>query len=281
MIKNHKTETPISWKLEAIGLSTNGFYHKKDEQKQAEDQKVKQLVESVHLEFPYYGYKRVTKQLNKNNIIINHKKIYRIMGEYYLLQPKKRKKAPKTTNSKHDYVIYTNEVKHLGLVIPGTVWVSDITYVWCGDRWGYVSIVIDQAMKKVVGWSMSTNITKELCIDAIKQALSTHEAPIFHHSDRGSQYCSYEYIGILKENKIIPSMADVGLSVDNPYAESFNRSLKVEEVYFNAYESFEEAKESIEKYITCYNTKRLHSSLGYVPPCEFEANYKLTVSKSL
>lgn len=203
------------------------------------------------------------------------------MGENYLLQIRKRKKGPKTTNSKHQYLVYANEIKNVTVSLPSTVWVSDITYVWCGDRWAYVAIVLDQFTRKVVGWSMSTNMHRQLCIDALNMALINHKAPKYHHSDRGVQYCSYDYIKILKDNGITPSMADIGMSVDNPHAESFNRSLKVEEVYFNAYESFQEAKSSIAKYILCYNTKRLHSSLGYVSPCEFESNYKLTVSKNL
>jgi putative transposase len=271
----------ITHLCEALDLSRNGWYHVPDSEKKEEDQKIKTLIEAIQSEFPYYGYKRVTEQMKRSDIQINHKRVYRIMGEYYLLQPRKRKGKPKTTNSKHNYVVYTNEIKHLGTVIPGSVWVSDITYVWCGNRWGYVAIVMDQAMKKVVGWSMATSMDRQLCIEALNMALESHDAPLYHHSDRGVQYCSHDYIKILKENNITPSMADIGKSVDNPYAESFNRSLKVEEVYFNAYESFAEAKESIASYIMCYNTKRLHSSLGYMTPCEYEANYKLTVSKSL
>jgi len=103
-------------------------------------------------------------------------------------------------------------------------------------------------------------------------AQETHDAPQYHHSDRGVQYCSHDYINVLKANGVTPSMAAVGVSIDNPFAESFNRSLKVEEVYLNAYESLQEATASIATYITCYNTKRLHSSLGYQTPVEFEAH---------
>ena len=129
---------------------------------------------------------------------------------------------------------------------------------------------MDQSSRKVVGWSVSKSLSRRLCIEALDMALSSDEAPEFHHSDRGVQYCSHDYITILKENNITPSMADVGMSVDNPHAEAFNRSFKVEEVYLNCYESFEEAENSIAQYILCYNTKRLHSSIGYMPPVEFE-----------
>jgi putative transposase len=258
-------------------LSTNGWYHKPKQK--ADTTELKQKIESVLLESPYYGYKRVTKELQLQKEDVNHKRIYKIMGEYHLLQVRKSRKVPRTTNSNHKLMVYTNEIKHLGVVLPRWVWVSDITYVWVGTGFAYLALIMDQALKKIVGWSMGMSLHRSLCVEALDMALRENIAPRYHHSDRGVQYCSHEYIGILKDNGITPSMADVGVSVDNPYAESLNRSIKVEEVYLNAYESFEEARSSIGKYISVYNTKRLHSSLGYVSPVTYEANYKLTLSK--
>lgn len=263
-----------------MSLSRNGWYHKLKEKKN--NMEIKQKIEEVLIESPYYGYKRVTKELKNQGEVFNHKRIYKIMGEYHLLQVRKSKKAPRTTNSRHNLMVYTNEIKYLGSVLPKWVWVSDITYVWVGTGYAYLALIMDQALKKIVGWAMDTTIHRSLCVEALNVALKNNQAPKYHHSDRGVQYCSREYINILKENNITPSMADVGVSVDNPYAESLNRSIKVEEVYLHAYESFEEAKASVEKYILGYNTKRLHSSLGYVSPTTYEANYKLTsVSKTL
>ena len=236
---------------------------------------IKQKIEKVLIESPYYGYKRVTAELKNQGEVFNHKRIYKIMGEYHLLQVRKSKKVPRTTNSRHNLTVYTNEIKYLGHVLPKWVWVSDITYVWAGTGFAYLALIMDQALKKIVGWAMDTTMHRSLCIEALHMALKNNSAPKYHHSDRGAQYCSYDYIKILKENGITPSMADVGISVDNPYAESLNRSIKVEEVHLHAYESFEEAKDSIEKYILVYNTKRLHSSLGYVSPMTYEANYQL------
>ena len=163
------------------------------------------------------------------------------------------------------------------------VWVADVTYVWIRDRWCYLALIMDQGSRKIVGWAMSVSLHKELCIEALNLALKNNQAPEYHHSDRGVQYCSHEYIGILKANNSIPSMADVGVSVDTPYAESLNRSVKVEEVYLHPYESFEEAVESIAKYINVYNNTRLHSSLGYISPVQFEKNYEnnLLINQSL
>jgi transposase InsO family protein len=271
-LKDHPKVT-LEWLLAASGLSKNAWYHKT--QAKVEPLIEKQLIESVLIESPYYGYKRVTKELNRNGTTINHKRVYKIMGEYHLLQVRKSKSVPHTTNSKHNLLVYANEVKYLGSVVPGRVWVSDVTYVWIGDKWAYLALIMDQGSRRIVGSILSHSLHRSLCIDALTMALKDNPAPGFHHSDRGVQYCSYDYIDILKAHQITPSMAAVGLSVDNPYAESLNRSIKVEEVYLKAYESFAEADSSIKKYIEVYNTKRLHSSLGYVPPVEYEANYQL------
>jgi transposase InsO family protein len=271
-LKDHPGVT-LEWLLTASGLSKNAWYHKL----QTKDEPLadKQKIEAVLIESPYYGYKRVTKQLQRSGTTINHKRVYKIMGEYHLLQVRRSKKVPRTTNSKHNLLVYANEVKTLGHVIPGWVWVSDVTYVWVGDKWAYLALIMDQGSRQIVGWAMGQSLHRSLCIAALNMALLNHRAPRFHHSDRGVQYCSYDYVDILKGHRITPSMASVGMSVDNPYAESLNRSIKVEEVYLHAYESFAEAESSIQKYVEVYNTKRLHSSLGYLPPVEYEANYQL------
>jgi transposase InsO family protein len=261
-------------------LSRNGWYHKGKEKE--DNAPAKEKIEAVLIKSPYYGYKRVTKQLKLEGVSWNHKRVYKIMGEYHLLQVRKSQKVPRTTNSRHNLMVYGNEVQCLGTVLPGWVWVADVTYVWMGSGWSYLALVMDQASKKIVGWAMSMSLHRSLCIEAINMALTSNTAPRYHHSDRGVQYCSHDYIDILKANKVTPSMAAVGISVDNPYAESLNRSIKVEEVYLHAYESFEEAKESIGKYIKVYDETRLHSSIGYISPMQFEANYQLAcVSKKL
>ncbi len=272
-----KKQVAISWLIQAIGLSRNAWYHQATEATETDNVILEQIKE-VLTESPYYGYRRVTAELKRKDHQYNRKRILRIMGENLLIQPRKRRTAPKTTNSNHNYVVYTNEIKHVSNLKPSVIWVSDITYIPVGDTWCYAAIVMDQCTRKVVGWSLATHMRTSLCMEALAMALNNNKPPQFHHSDRGSQYCSHEYQRELQKHRIKPSMADVGVSVDNPFAESFNRSLKVEEVYLNVYENISEAKASIAEYIECYNTKRLHSSLGYVPPVEFEANYQMEVS---
>jgi putative transposase len=269
----------VSWLLLTINLSRNAWYYQASDNTKTADIPIAEQIKSVLIESPYYGYRRVTAALQRQDKPYNHKRILRIMGKNLLIQPRRRRTHPRTTNSNHDYMVYANEIRHLDGLVPSMVWVSDITYIPVGDTWCYVAIVLDQCTRKVVGWALASHMRTSLCLEALTMALDTHQPPRFHHSDRGGQYCSREHQNELQKQNITPSMADVGVSVDNPFAESFNRSLKVEEVYLNAYESIAEARASIASYIVCYNTKRLHSSLGYIPPVEFEANYQMEVSK--
>jgi putative transposase len=274
--KQHPT-TPIKWLIEGIKLSRNGWYHQSEPPKDWSVVKVK--IEEVLSRHSYYGHKKVTKDLQNQGIKINHKTIYKIMGYYHLLQVRKKRNPPKTTNSKHRLYVYQNEVKFLGEILPSWVWVSDITYIPTNFGWVYLSLVMDVGTRRIVGWALKNSMQRELCMEALTMALKSFSAPKFHHSDRGVQYCSYDYINLEKSHGITPSMADVGVSVDNPFAESLNRSIKVEEVYRNDYETLEDARRCIGNYISGYNTTRLHSSLGYKSPMQFEEFYLRTVSK--
>jgi putative transposase len=257
-------------------LSKQGWYHEKKPAKNMAKKK-EQIVEVLE-RHAYYGYKRVTKDLHNQGIEINHKVVFKIMGDWHLLQVRSKKVVPRTTNSNHRLYVYQNEVVNLGPILPGWVWVSDITYIPTKTGWVYLALIMDIGTRRIVGWALSTSMHRQLVIDALLMALKYHTAPKYHHSDRGVQYCSYDYIAIQKANDITPSMAAVGVSVDNPYAESLNRSIKVEEVYRNSYDGIEDARTAIGAYITCYNTTRLHSSLGYRSPAQFEAHYSKTVS---
>lgn len=166
-------EIAVSTLLDACELSNNGWYHKAIVKE--EPLLVKAKIESVFTESPYYGYRRVTKELQAQyeDEPINHKYVRKIMGRYCLLQVRRKKFAPKTTDSRHKFVIYTNEIKDLGpVLVPSLVWVSDVTYIWIGKKWAYLALVMDQGTRKIVGWCMGMSLHKELCIDALTMYLS-------------------------------------------------------------------------------------------------------------
>lgn len=255
--------------MEAIGLSPKCFIEKNEAENKEEDTIWKERIEAVLMEFPYYGSARVTKELHRRGYLVNKKRIARITKENGLAQ-KLRKCWTKTTDSRHNLPTYSNLVKDVVASRPHHIWVADITYVRLAKGFCYVAILLDVFTKKVVGWSVELHMETSLVVDALNLALEGG-TPEYHHSDRGGQYCSHEYTNLLKENGVRISMADTGVSVDNPYAESFNRTLKVEEVYLADYETIVDAKESMKRFIEeMYNKKRLHSSLGYKPPEEFE-----------
>jgi putative transposase len=240
--------------------------------KEEEDAVWQERIEQVLAVYPYYGSVRVTKELKRNGYAVNKKRIARIMKASGLAQ-KRRKCFTKTTDSRHLLPVYPNLVKDIVADHPKHIWVADITYVRLVKGFCYVAMLMDVFTKKIVGWSVELHMEASLAVGALILALEGG-APEYHHSDLGGQYCSYDYTDLLKENGVKISMADTGVSVDNPYAESWNRTFKVEEVYLSDYETITDARESMKHFIeTVYNKKRLHSSIGYKPPEEFEKEW--------
>lgn len=261
---------PNTHACKILGISRSGFYKKLDHY-QKDESELLATIQEICLEFPKYGYRRVTKQLNRQDIWTNHKKVLRLMKENKLLV-KSKKKKPKTTDSKHSLQRYPNLVKDLAVDKINQVWVSDITYVICGSIFLYLALIMDLFSRKIVGWELSRNVNTELTLAALNKAVRSRNNvyACIHHSDHGSQYLSEAYISRLNELGMLPSMGEIGNSYDNAFAESLNKTIKNEEVWLNEYETFEQAYECIERFVKKYNEKRLHSSIGYVPPNEYE-----------
>ena len=269
LIEKHRGTLSFSRGSEALGLSRKNR-REKEVSSHTDDAQWKQRIENILTEFPRYGYRRVTAALKRNGRDVNRKKIMRIMRETGLKQ-KRRTYKPRTTDSRHKMRVFPNLVKTLVPACPHHIWVGDITYVHLPAGFCYVAILLDLFTRKVVGYAVSLSMDASLVHAALDMALA-HGTPKYHHSDRGGQYCEMEYVNKLEKLGTKVSMADTGVSVDNPFAESFNRTLKVEEVYLRDYQTLDEAKDSISDFIeNVYNAKRLHSSLGYLPPLEFEA----------
>jgi putative transposase len=229
-----------------------------------------QIIDILADDAPCYGYRKVAGAFKRKGVRINRKKVARIMRLTGLAQ-KRRKRTIKTTDSRHALPTYPNLVKDIVPAFPHHIWISDITCVRLAKGFCYVAIVRDVFTRKVVGFAVMETMETVLVTTALTMALE-HGTPMYHHSDRGGQYCSHDYTGMLKAHDVAISMAETGVSVDNPFAESFNKTLKVEEVYLSDYRTIEDARTSITRFIErVYNEKRLHASLGYVPPAEFEA----------
>ena len=226
-------------------------------------------------EYPRYGYRRVTKELSRRGAQANHKRVLSLMHKENLLCRVKRRFVH-TTDSRHNLPIYPNVAGTLIVTRPNELWVADITYVRLPRGFAYLAVILDAFSRRAVGWAMSMHIDTSLSLAALTMALETRIiAPgLVHHSDRGVQYASGDYVDLLKSKNIVISMSRKGNPYDNAKAESFMKTLKSEEVSLNEYETFLDAKQNIEHFIDrVYNNKRLHSALGYQTPVEFEAHH--------
>lgn len=238
-----------------------------------EETKLRAVIEEKVLEFPGYGYRRVTKALEREGWKVNHKRVLRIMREGSLLCQLKRRFVA-TTDSGHAFRTYPNLLKGLELTGPDQAWVADITYIRLPRGFCYLAAILDAYSRRCIGWELSREIDTLLTLRALEMALAGREVGegLVHHSDRGVQYAASGYVERLEGVGARVSMASTGDPYENAKAESFIKTLKQEEVYLKDYQTYEEARANIGEFIEdVYNLKRLHSSLGYLPPVEFEA----------
>lgn len=259
---------PVGLACELLGLPRSTFYYQAVESDESELEKA---IEAIAGQYPTYGTRRVSYQLRRApyRIQVNRKRVRRIMARKGLLLPQKRQKK-RTTNSDHPYPRYANLVKDLAIVRPDQVWASDITYIHLQREFVYLAIILDVFTRAIRGWCLSPFLDQELSLTALRRALQTGQ-PDIHHSDQGVQYAAYDYIDLLKEHRIQISMAAIGKAEENGYAERFMRTVKEEEVDLAEYLDFTDALFQIGHFIDdVYMTKRIHSSLGYLTPAEFE-----------
>jgi transposase InsO family protein len=259
-----------------LGLSRSWFYQRANAKDQAQpDVALRDAIERIVLAFPGYGYRRVTAQLHRQGWTVNHKRVLRVMRDEALLCQLKRRWIA-TTDSRHRFQTYPNLLTGLALDRPNQAWVADITYIRLPTTFGYLACVLDAWSRRCVGWQLSGSIDTQLTLAALNQAITLRQpaAGLIHHSDRGVQYASTAYVECLLGIGAQVSMSAKGNPYDNAKAESFFKTLKREEVYLNQYETFADAESQIGQFIDdVYNQKRLHSSLGYLPPAEYESLY--------
>jgi transposase InsO family protein len=263
----------------SIPRSKHYYKSKRDTRK---DSAILETIKAIATEFPSYGYRRITASLRREGVVANHKKVYRIMAANGILCSIRRS-YKHTTNSNHCFAKYPNLVKDLIPVRLNQVWHADITYIRFEASFAYLAAIIDGLSRKAVGYAIGKTLSPALTISALKNAIDSRDtSSLIHHSDQGFQYCSNHYIEILKDNGIVISMSDKANPYDNAKMESFFRTLKVEEVYMGEYNTYEDILFSIPYFIgEVYNRKRLHSSLGYIPPEEFEDKFNKNKSHQL
>ena len=219
-----------------------------------------------------YGYRRVTKEMHRSGMMVNHKRVLRIMREDNLLAIRYRKYIL-TTDSQHTCQVYFNLAARMTLTGVNQLWIADITYIRLRQEFVYLAVVLDRHSRKAIGWELDRTLAARLAVGALEKAIAQRQPPpgVVHHSDRGIQYASAEYTQVLEANQMIPSMSRPANPYDNAACESFMKTLKQEEIYCNQYRDFEELSAHLEEFIDqYYNRLRLHSALGYRTPEEFE-----------
>lgn len=263
---------PVNVACEVLGLPRSSYYYQAQEK---DDDKLKAAITTVLGEFPTYGSRRVTHQLRRapHHMQANRKRVRRVMREMGVLGKVKRRKT-RTTNSQHPYPRYPNLVKDLEVTYPDQVWVSDITYIRLRHEFIYLAIVMDVFTRVIRGWHLSRFLDQDLTLTALRRALADR-VPALHHSDQGVQYAAANYVALLVEHDVQISMAAVGKPEDNPFAERVIRTIKDEEVCLADYLDFTDAYTQIGRFIDgVYRHKRIHSSLGYLTPAEFETRWQ-------
>lgn len=277
-IRDHLEELgSVSKACQVSGLASSSFYYKSSPKYQRrrieEDEKLRQQIERIQEEFPGYGYRRVEHELKRRGITANAKRIRRVMKRFGL-RPILWRRFIRTTDSRHALPVYPNLLKKRQVRGVNQAWVSDITYIRIRSSFVYLAAILDLYSRKVVGWAISKRIDTELCLTALQMALTDRPARgCIHHSDRGVQYASAAYVTLLRLHGLEVSMSAKGNPYDNAFMESFYKTLKYEEVYLCNYETYQDVVERLPFFIEeVYNRKRLHSSIGYVPPTEFEVD---------
>lgn len=255
------------------GLSRAGFYrHYEEHEPRQADVELRDAIQKIVIENRFYGYRRVTAALNQQDWVVNHKRVLRLMRADNLLALRKQRYVL-TTDSRHPFAIYPNLVPRLVVNGINQLWVADITYIRLREAFLYLAVILDAYSRKAVGWELGDTLEASLAVAALQRALANRaiQPGLVHHSDRGVQYASNDYVALLEAHGFLISMSRTGNPYDNAKAESFMKTLKCEEVYLQKYRDREEAHASIAHFIDeVYNGKRLHSALGYLPPVAFE-----------
>ena len=249
-----------------LAVAPSSYYYSTED---ADDRELRDLIERIALEFPRYGYRRMSVELRRRGQVVNHKRVLRLMREDNLLVQVRR--FCRTTNSAHDYGRFPNLVRGLTIARLNQVWCADITYVRLRRDFVYLAVIMDIYPRAIRGWELSGNLTEALTTAALERALA-QQTPEIHHSDQGVQYAATDYVDRLLRRGIKVSMAARGQPRQNAFAERLMRTLKEEEVYLHEYADLAEARTRIGRFLDdVYMTKRVHSALGYRTPAEFEA----------
>jgi transposase InsO family protein len=266
------------------GVSRAGFYRSLQSRAPVEEEMAaRSAIQEIAVEHRRrYGYRRITAELRRRGMLVNHKRVLRILREDNLLGVQPRAFVV-TTVTDHRFEVYLNLASRMKLTGINQLWVADLTYIRLQQEFVYLAVVLDAFSRKVVGWALDRTLAARLPIAALEQAIARRQPPpgLVHHSDQGVQYACGDYGKVLQQHQMIPSMSRPANPYDNASCESFLKTLKREEIYANQYRDLEHLLANLEAFIEqYYNRCRLHSALGYCSPEEFEREASRTVNSA-
>lgn len=270
----HRTEFKINIMCQTLKVSRGGYYRWHDEPTGTSDVSLRGDIQRAFLESKKsYGSPRIYRQLKSEGITCGRHRIARLMREDGIVA-RKRRKYKKPVSYQRVQPVATNILdRAFSTHQKNTVWASDVSYFWTRNGWIHLAIVMDLFSRRIIGWSMSDRLDKELTQDALRMALAAREPgrDVMHHSDQGAEYSNKEYQALLRENRMTISMSRKANCYDNAVVESFFKTIKVELARHQKFKTKDEARSAIFEYIEVfYNRKRMHSTLGYLSPAEYE-----------
>lgn len=262
-------EYPVGLVCRLLDLPRSSYYYQAQERN---EEPLQAVLLRLAGEWPTYGYRRLTAQLRREGWEVNSKRVRHLMREMGLQVKTKRSKRH-TTDSRHSFPRFRNLVQGLEIVRPNQVWVADITYIRLLTEFVYLAVIMDVFTRSIRGWHLGRSLDQELTLTALRRALHDH-CPEIHHSDQGVQYAATAYVDMLRDHHVAISMAEIGAAWQNGFAERLIRTIKEEEVYLSEYENYDDAYRQIGHFLDeVYTHKRIHSSLGYLTPGEFESQW--------
>jgi putative transposase len=269
MINKLKDDYSMRLLCDTLDVHRCNLYH---EPRPDEDRPIKDALSELAGAWPTYGYRRLTAMLRREGLPVNAKRVRRLMHELDICGEAPQRK-PRTTDSSHPYPRFPNLVEGLEATRPDQIWVADITYIRLRKEFVYLSVIMDIFTRCIRGWHLGRSLEQELTLAALEKALEGG-SPEIHHSDQGVQYAATAYVVLLRAHEVNTSMASVGEPEENGYAERLMRTIKEEEVDLSEYEDFIDAMRGLGRFLDdVYNRKRIHSSLGYLTPAEFEQQW--------